>query len=420
MEVHFRMKLKRLVYIVTLIIAVSLMSFAYLHNNNNNDQALKPAPIPVPQLTQQPTDSDFLPWESVNIQRGDSLKKIFHRLNISQPTLKKILSLPEAKHTLIHLKSSQSLYLQRNDKHELLQLKYSFNQEKTLLVNKTSRGYIARIVNKPIESTLLYKSGVITHSLTEAAKRAGLTASQTKELSYLAAHDTSLHHRLRGDHFSILYREFYIDGKKYRPGDIVAAEFTDHKNTFQAIRYNTPNNEPTYYKPDGHSLESLFLNAPLHYTRISDRFKLIRLDPYTHQWRPHLGIDYAATSGTPVESIGDGEIVFRGHKGGYGNTVIIRYSRKYKALYGHLRHFAHPLYIGQHIHKGQTIGYVGSTGWATGPHLHFTVYVYGIPRNFLAMKLPEGRTIPKKFMPLYRQQAQRLLSQLQIYKNSEG
>lgn len=408
--------LKKSIYLAVLIITSSLASFAFFHKSETSS---KPAPISAPQITPQPNDDAFLPWESINIQKGDSLGKLFHRLNINQPTLKKILRLPKAKHSLMHLKSNQPLYIQRNQKNELLQLKYSFSQEQTLLVNKISQNYTAHIVNKPLESTLLYKSGVITHSLTDAAKKAGLTTSQTKQLRYLASHDTSLHHRLRGDHFSILYREYYIDGKKYRPGDIVAAEFTDHKNTFQAIRYSTPNGGTTYYKPDGHSLESLFLNTPLHYTRISDRFKLIRLDPYTHQWHPHLGIDYAATSGTPVESIGDGEVVFRGHKGGYGNTVIIRYSRKYKALYGHLRHFAHPLYVGQHIRKGQTLGYVGSTGWATGPHLHFTVYVYGIPRNFLAMKLPEGR-IPKKFMPLYRQQAQQLLSQLQIYKNSEG
>jgi murein DD-endopeptidase MepM/ murein hydrolase activator NlpD len=222
----------------------------------------------------------------------------------------------------------------------------------------------------------------------------------------------------RGDNFSFLYKEYYVNGKKYRSGDIVAAEFIHDGKTYRAVRYQYSNGHIGYFTPDGHGLEARFLNAPLNYKRISSRFSLHRWDPVLHQVRAHLGVDYAARSGTPIKSIGDGNVIFMGREHGFGRMIKIRYDRHQVALYAHLNRYAH-LQMHQFVHKGEIIGYVGESGWATGPHLHFGFYVDGKPCNWLAMKMPTGQSIPARVRKQFLATSRQLFAQLQLYRDTQ-
>lgn len=385
--------------------------------------ALRTAPLPT--LAKNHPNwkwvTQFIPWESITVAPGDSPERLFKRLNLSHTTLRTLLDMPLVKQTLQKMQPGQQFYIQRDAQKKLLQLKYAYSPEETLWINNTNHQFTARTLHKPVESTLLFKSGTVKTTLSEAAHKAGLTPSLLKQLEYIFAGNINYRRDIRpGDQFRILYREYFIDGKKYHPGNIIAAEFTNRHKTYRAVRFQSGHKTGAYFTPKGTGITPLFLRKPLAYKRISDHYKLMRKDPYDHQWRPHLGIDYAATAGTPVKSIGRGRVVYKGKKGGYGNAVVIAYGRKYRALYGHLKRFARPLHVGQAVKRGQTIGYVGSTGWSTGPHLHLSFYVYGIPRNFLAMKLPSGRNISKKERGAFKLRTQSLLNQLETFEQDHA
>ena len=182
----------------------------------------------------------------------------------------------------------------------------------------------------------------------------------------------------RGDHFTVVYDQLYLDGKKIGNGDILAAEFVNQGQVYRAVRYEKPNGTADYYTPDGNSMRKEFLRTPVAFTRISSRFSLGRYHPILNRIRAHKGVDYAAPTGTPIKATGDGRVAFRGRKGGYGNVVILDHGRGYSTLYGHMSRFARGERVGTRVHQGQVIGYVGSTGMATGPHLHFEVRADGV------------------------------------------
>ena len=198
----------------------------------------------------------------------------------------------------------------------------------------------------------------------------------------------------------------------------MVAEFINKGQTHYAVRYTYPKNHTGYYTLDGRGVQPLFLRKPVHYKRISSYFTYRRMDPYLHVMRPHLGVDFAAKRGTPIHSIGNGRVIFCGRDHGYGNAVVIRYSRKYKTLYGHMEKFAKGLHTGQFVKRGQIIGYIGSTGWSTGPHLHFEMYVYGIPRNPLKMSFPGGKSIPASYSKRYLAYAHKMLNRFNLYQSA--
>ena len=402
--------------ICAIIACAILLSIVF--NGSHPDQTTLSIPLTHMQSIKIDTDTDShpIPWHNIEVHKGDSLARIFTHLGLSQAELVEVLEQPTAKSHLNSIRPGQKIYVQFDDQHHLQKLKYPFSSRETLFIDRNKKQYDAFIKEAAFEDTVLHKSGVIKSTLAQAAYEAGLTHKLLHELETIFAGSVNLNRDLRkGDKFSILYREFYVNGKKDHPGNIIAATLTNHGKTYRAVRFTYPHNHKGYYSPNGKGVEPLFLRVPLHhYKRISDRFRLIRKDPYTHTYRPHLGIDYAAKTGTAIHAVGDGKVIFIGHKGGYGKAVIVRHSLKYRTLYGHMSRFAH-LKVGQHVHKDQVIGYVGSTGWSTGPHLHFEMYIYGIPHNFLAMKFPDGKAIPSTYINRFKQHSNILLSQLKMY-----
>ena len=412
-------KIKTGIGIVCLALLIGLIAFSIQHqppisthhklslNKNNLHKSITHKPLKTKA-------------HHVTVQSGDTLASIFHKLHLSAATLEAVTaaSLADTHLKNIHPGQTLSFYI---DKHQQLQqLIFPFDNTSTLYISATKTGYTTDIKSKPVTIAIKYRSGTIVHSLAESTARAGLNLSLYNQLIEIFQGEIDFKHGIRhGDHFSILYQEYYIDGKKDHAGDIVAAEFINHGKTYKAVHYTYPKNHTGYYTPNGHGVQSLFLKTPVHYKRISGFFTYHRLDPYLHVMRPHLGIDYAAPRGTPIHSIGNGEIIFRGRDHGYGNAVLIRYSRKYKTLYGHMERFAKGQRVGQRVKRGEVIGYIGSTGWSTGPHLHFEIYVYGVPKNPLKMKFPGGGSIPKSYLQDYLVYAHKTLERMNLYQGPE-
>ncbi|HIE54487.1 MAG TPA: peptidase M23, partial [Chromatiaceae bacterium] len=248
-------------------------------------------------------------------------------------------------------------------------------------------------------------------------QKAGLSDRQIMELADIFGWDIDFALELReGDQFRVLYEEQYLDGKKLRNGPILGAEFINQGKSYRAIRYTDSKGDTAYYDPDGHAKRRAFIRTPVKFSRISSRFTRKRWHPVLKKWRSHKGVDYAAPRGTPVKATGNGTVVFRGKKGGYGNVIFLRHGGKYTTVYGHLSRFAKGVKNGSKVKQGQIIGYVGSTGLATGPHLHYEFRINGIHRNPLTVKLPKTLRLPESEMARFLQQSQPLLAKLDELK----
>ena len=274
-------------------------------------------------------------------------------------------------------------------------------------------------VNRPVEKRVNFSEGQIQSSLFEAGKQAGLSDALVMEMAGIFGWDIDFALDIRrGDKFSILYEEQFIEGKKYQTGTILAAEFTSQGKTFKAIRFTDKSGRTNYYTPEGLSMRKTFLRSPVDFRRISSRFGK-RRHPVLNKMRLHKGVDYAARRGTPIQSSGDGKVIFKGRKGGYGRVVIVQHGSRYKTLYAHMNGFKRGIRVGKYVKQGQTIGFVGSSGRATGPHLHYEFRVNGAHRNPLTVKLPNAAPIKSAFKNDFIAHAESLLAQLNTHKPTQ-
>jgi murein DD-endopeptidase MepM/ murein hydrolase activator NlpD len=214
-----------------------------------------------------------------------------------------------------------------------------------------------------------------------------------------------------GDRFTLVYEELFLDGKKQRDGNIIAAEFNNRGKTYRALRYTNDEGVSDYFSPDGKSMRKAFIRTPVDFTRISSRFGK-RRHPTLNKMKNHHGVDYAAPRGTPIKAAGDGKLTFVGRKGGYGKTVKIQHGGKYSTLYAHMSRIKPGMRRGKKVRQGQTIGYVGSTGRSTGPHLHYEFRVNGVHRNPLRVRLPDAAPIHAKYKTDFLDKSRSLVARL--------
>ncbi|KPK40462.1 MAG: peptidase M23, partial [Gammaproteobacteria bacterium SG8_47] len=251
-----------------------------------------------------------------------------------------------------------------------------------------------------------------------AGQRAGLSDNLIMELAAIFGWDVDFALDIReGDEFAVIYEEHFLDGEKLRDGAIIGAEFVNQGQRYQAVRYTDPEGRGDYFTPDGMSMRKAFLRTPVEFSRISSRFGT-RKHPVLNKFRAHKGVDYAAPQGTPIKAAGDGKVIFAGTKGGYGRTAIIQHGGRYSTLYAHMSKFARGVRSGKYVRQGQTIGYVGSSGLATGPHLHYEFRVNGVHRNPLTVKLPEAAPISAALKSDFIDHADRLTRQLNAHRES--
>ena len=252
-----------------------------------------------------------------------------------------------------------------------------------------------------------------------AGTNAGMEQSLIMEVASIFGWDIDFALDIRSnDRFSVLYEEHFLNGEKLRNGPILAAEFTNQGKTFKAVRYTDSKGSSNYFTPEGNSMRKAFLRTPVDFARISSHFNLKRKHPVLNRIRAHKGTDYAAPTGTPIKAAGDGKVTWAGTKGGYGRTVMIQHGQSYKTLYAHMRRYGKGIRSGVRVKQGQIIGYVGSSGLATGPHLHYEFYVNGAVRNPVRVSLPKAKAIPKKELANFKAQTTPIVATLQNYQKN--
>lgn len=378
------------------------------------------AEIELTPLERPPVEEKKAPdWETVTVRRGDTLAAIFKRYKLSAGDLHEVMALGKPTETLKRLYPGQQFQLQVDAEGKLQALVYKIDALESLYVERGPEGtFTAKAETRPLETRTNFATASIDNSLFLAGQKAGLSNGLIMELADIFGWDIDFVLDIRnGDSFNVLYEEHYLDGEKVKDGAILAAEFTNQGKTYQAIRYEAQDGRATYYAPDGLSMRKAFLRSPVHFSRISSRFGK-RHHPIHNRVRSHKGVDYAAPSGTPIRASGDGKVIFRGWKGGYGRTVIVQHGGRYSTLYAHMSRFG-SVKTGSRVRQGQVIGYVGMSGTATGPHLHYEFRINGVHRNPLTVRLPKADPIGDDYREAFERHASRLLAQLDLHKQTE-
>ncbi|MCU7940208.1 MAG: peptidoglycan DD-metalloendopeptidase family protein [gamma proteobacterium symbiont of Bathyaustriella thionipta] len=357
--------------------------------------------------------------QKVIVKKGDTLSAIFKRLSLSGSTLHNIINASKQAKKLTRIKPGQALVITFDVNKKFKSLHYDLDRVDSLIVEKTtgSKQYTVRIESKEIDIRQQFASGKITNSLFSAANKAGLSSAMTMRLAQLFGWDIDFALDIRkGDSFAILFEEKYINDKKIGNGNILSAEFVNKGKVFTAVRYTDAANHTDYYSQDGLSMRKAFLRSPVDFSRISSRFSYGRKHPVLNKIRAHKGVDYAASRGTPIKAVGDGKVIFKGRKGGYGRVIILQHGSKYSTLYAHMNSYNKKMKHGTRVKQGQIIGYVGSSGLATGPHLHYEFRMNGVQRNPLTVPLPSASPIAKKYRSDFQATAETMVSQLKLRK----
>ncbi len=357
-------------------------------------------------------------WHAVTVREGDSLARIFARQGIPAKQLHRLVTGSPVAKKLTRIYPGQVLHLRTTPEDGLLELRYEIDALNQIQVDRDGDDFQARQVSREPERRSTQATAEIDSSLFLAAQKAHLPENITMELAGIFGWDIDFALDIRkGDRFTVIYEDLYLDGERIGTGNILAAEFINRGKTYQAVRYTDARGRTDYYTPDGRSMRKTFLRTPVSFSRISSRFSLGRKHPILNTIRSHKGVDYAAPRGTPVKATGAGKIVLRGRKGGYGRTIVIQHGSRYSTLYAHLNSFARGLRTGSRVQQGQVIGYVGSSGLATGPHLHYEFRVNGVHRNPLTVKLPDAAPLPRTYMADFKLNTQNLLARLELARS---
>jgi len=330
----------------------------------------------------------------VVVSRNDTMDRLFRQLELNLSDLASLRSLPELRAQVDRLKPGERLLFTHRDG-ELVGLERKLSDSETLKVTRDENGFSTNVLENPLEIRVSTASATIQNSLFQAANGAGLTDRVAFDLAEIFQYDIDFVLDIQtGDRFTVVYEEVFQDGAPLRVGNILAAKFVNGGREYRAVRYEDSQGRSQYYSPDGKSLRKAFMRAPVQFSRISSRFNLSRRHPVLNRIRAHKGVDYAAATGTPVRAAGEGRVRLVGRQGGYGNVIELEHGSGVVTVYGHLSRFASKLRRGQRVELGQVIGYVGSTGLATGPHLHYEYRVRGVHKNPQTVTLPDAEPIP--------------------------
>ena len=350
------------------------------------------------------------------VQRGDTVAAILSRLNVNDSAAFSFLrSEPDAR-ILFQLRPGRTVQAHTNSEGELLGLRYLFSADKFLQVSRVGEQFVALEKNFNSAPQLVFKSASIRSSLFAASDSIGIPDAVTLQMVRIFSTDIDFHLDLRkGDQFSVVYEMHYEDGVLVRPGRVVSAEFLNAGRTFDAFLFADEDGSDSYYSRDGQNRAKSFLRSPLEFSRVSSGFGS-RLHPIFKSWRAHTGVDFAAPKGTRILATADGQIEFAGLKGGYGNCIEVRHSGGITTLYAHLSGFAAGIKRGARLKQGDAIGYVGATGWATGPHLHYEFKSGGVHRDPLRVALPKATPLPDRLKSAFQQMATLSADQLGLLR----
>lgn len=337
-----------------------------------------------------------------SIRKGETFFNIFRKYKLDISELFLIREAAADVHGLRQLHPGQQYRITVDSNEKVNSLEYRINDDAILNVTRTASGFYAEKISVNYEKKILHMGHVIKDNLISSLGEGRENMVLALELSDIFAWDIDFNTDIRNDdEVKIVAEGLYLDGAFKKYGDILSVEFTNNGQVYKAYRF-VNNGKAGYYDDTGKSFKKAFLKAPLNFRRISSYYSGNRFHPVLRIYRPHHGVDYSAQAGTPVSAIGDGKIVFAGEKGGYGKLVGIRHPNGYETLYGHLSRIDKGIRSGTKVDQGEIIGYVGSTGLATGPHLHYEMKINHKSVNPLAIKMPRGESIPAKLMSDFR------------------
>jgi len=347
------------------------------------------------------------------VRRNDTLDAIFRRTSLDKADLAAIRELPGIRQSLDFLKPGDAIKLTHNDDGGIKTLTRKVSETQTLEVVRQEGGFAAKLVSNPVETRIRTAAATIDSSLFQAAEAADISDLVALKLANVFAWDIDFVLDIReGDRFTAVYEQIYQDGKYLRDGEVLAAEFVNNGKIYRAVRFVNDDGDAGYYTPEGQPMRKAFLRAPVEFSRISSVFNPHRMHPILNRIRGHMGTDYAAPIGTPVHAAGDGHLSFAGQRGGYGNAVVIAHSNGVSTLYGHMSRFAAHMRVGAHVQQGDVIGYVGMTGLATGPHLHYEYLMNGVHKDPQTVHLPGAEPLHAAALQKFRSATAPLLADL--------
>ena len=368
----------------------------------------------------QATDSgtfDF--WREERIGRGDTLAGLLSRMGVDAADTRDFLAATREAKSLGRLASGRTVLARVTSGGQLMLFRYLASDETLVTVTRAGGVFKAQQQQVVLEPRMIMRSGKIQGSLFGATDAADVPDRIASEMAEAFSGDIDFHKDLRrGDHFSVVYEAMYFEGQMIKTGRLLAAEFVNQDKPYRAIYFKDAQGREGYFTPDGQSMKRAFLKSPMPFTRISSGFSNARYHPLLKEWRAHKGIDYAAPTGTPVRAISDSVVGFVGSQGGYGNLVVLNHQGAYSSAYGHLSRFAKGIKRGGRISQGQVIGYVGATGLATGPHLHYEFRVNGVQKDPLALKLPTSYPLDSRAKNQFVAKSQPLAQRLDLLRST--
>lgn len=359
-------------------------------------------------------------WRVDQVTEGDTLESLFKRLAINDAQASEFMGTSEAAITMSKaLIPGRTIKAYTQDDGHLMWLKYPLDDSNELEIKRTANGFEANTQTITLTRSIEAKSAVINNSLFVATDAADVPDTIALQMAEVFSSDIDFREDLReGDQFYVLYESFLHEGKRMYTGKILAIEFINQGKVYQAIHYGDDTSKYAYFTPDGKSLHKTFLRTPLEFTRVSSSFDTGRFHPILQRIRAHKGVDLAAPSGTRIMSPGDGVVKFVGQKGGYGNVIELTHANQVMTVYGHLSAFAKGLKAGLKVAQGDLIGFVGMTGLATGPHLHYEFLLNGVHRDPMTVALPKQVLWDAKQKAEFAHLSQSYLEQIRLLKSS--
>jgi murein DD-endopeptidase MepM/ murein hydrolase activator NlpD len=358
-------------------------------------------------------------WRNERVQRGDTVAELLTRLNIEDAAASDYLRKAAEAVSFRKLPAGTEVQAETTASGGLIALRYLGDNGSQILIEKQDGAFITKTLAAQLEKRLFVRTGEIKTNLYAATDEAGMPEAAANQLNELFSGDIDFHHDLRkGDKFTVVYEMTYSNGALLRAGRIQAAEFINQGHAYRAVYFQKDEQHGDYYTPDGKSVHKAFLRSPIEFSRVSSRFSNSRFHPILNKWRSHKGTDFAAPMGSKVRVTADGVVSVVGKQGGYGNVIMVSHQGRYTTVYGHLSRFAKGLHKGQHVAQGEVIGYVGMTGLATGPHLHYEFRVNGVQRDPLRVALPDAKPIDSTYLAAFQPVAEEFVARLNLLRNT--
>ncbi|MCK9488840.1 MAG: peptidoglycan DD-metalloendopeptidase family protein [Xanthomonadales bacterium] len=364
-------------------------------------------------------DNEEGTWQTVEVARGDTLGGIFQRQGFPANTLERALASSHVQEIAGRLRPGARLAFHAAEAGRLDAMMFDRGEDARVLIRLLDDGSLdEQLLERQVQYRVERGTGVIESSLSAAAQEAGLSYNMVLKVARVLGYDIDFAQDLRvGDSFAVIYEQVFRDGEHVRDGDVLAVSFINRGRRVLALRHVHADGKIEYFDQDGRPLRREFLRTPVDFTRISSRFSLTRKHPVLNRVRAHRGVDYAAPTGTPIYAAGDGRVQFRGRQGGYGNTIILDHGNQTTTLYAHMSRFNQSARQGSRVRQGDIIGYVGATGLATGPHLHYEFRVKGSHRDPLTVTLPKPEPLKGPALDRFQRDTVAIAAQLELLES---